>query len=391
MKGHNLYTILPYKNKLLKFKNPTSARAYYKNYSIDLLTGDSRATQIEDWLSSLEISLADEAYHKRIIHLFYELGLKFNQLESLIASDQLLAIDIQYGSVEDYVLIKNDEKISLKLYESLSFKAYEEKFNRGYRELKEGNCYQFNLTSAFKFNFKVGLTAENFISALWIEPENRGAYASATYIEFWDKLFLSNSPECLFQYDRGELVTRPIKGTLARKSSNPQEIAKLWKKLKNDKKSEAELYMIADLLRNDLCRIDKPVARVTKKKALLLVPHLIHQYSEIKVVLDKKIYIRKLIEKIFPGGSVTGAPKKRVMGILHDLEDESRNFYCGSTLLLHRKTVAASINIRSSEIDLKNANFIYRAGGGITLLSTAKDEFLEMTYKLKSTLDILTR
>ena len=93
---------------------------------------------------------------------------------------------------------------------------------------------------------------------------------------------------------------------------------------------------------------------------------------------------------MFPGGSITGAPKKRVMSILHKLEKKPRGFYCGSTLLLTPKKAQASINIRSAIFDLKTQELSYKAGGGITLLSTAQNEFLEMTYKRDSFIKLLT-
>ena len=123
---------------------------------------------------------------------------------------------------------------------------------------------------------------------------------------------------------------------------------------------------------------------------MLLVPGLIHQYSEIKVPLSQHVTLKNILEKIFPGGSITGAPKKRVMQILKKLESRSRGFYCGSTLLFSKGQIEASINIRSSVVDFKKRSLSYQAGGGITLLSQPQHEFLEMTYKHDSYIDTLT-
>ncbi|MFZ8934302.1 MAG: chorismate-binding protein, partial [Bacteriovoracaceae bacterium] len=85
-----------------------------------------------------------------------------------------------------------------------------------------------------------------------------------------------------------------------------------------------------------------------------------------------------------PGGSVTGAPKKRVLDILRQLESRDRGFYCGSTILLYKNAIAASINIRSAEIDLESNIMSYSSGGGITLLSKSSLEYKEMYKKLES-------
>ena len=390
MKGHNLYTIIPYKASLLKFSGAVSARAFYKNHYIDLLTGINHPFEIEGWLTTLDFPVLNHLQDKRFIHLFYELGFMFEGMTEEMASTELLAIDIEYANSEITTLEKNPRKINLSLIDAPHFHDYEKQFLEGYHELTEGNCYQFNLTGLYRYSFQEELASEDFIAALWREPKNRGAYASATYIEAMDKLFLSNSPECLFQYENGTLVTRPIKGTLKRKSSDEDEIKKLWRELTADKKSQAELFMIADLLRNDLSRIDLPRSVVTKKKAPLLVPGLIHQYSEISVELRAHVTLKNILQKIYPGGSITGAPKKRVMMILKRLEQRSRNFYCGSTVFFSENKIDASINIRASVIDFKNLTLSYQAGGGITLLSDVLSEFEEMTYKHDSYIDILT-
>lgn len=390
MKGHNLYTIIPYKASLLKFSDAVSARAFYKNHYIDLLTGLNHPFEIEGWLKTLDFPVLTQTHDKRFIHLFYELGFMFEGMTEEIGSDELLAVDIEYTKKEITALAADTRKIDLALIDAPHFFEYEKQFQEGYRELTEGNCYQFNLTGMYRYSFSEALTSEDFITALWREPKHRGAYASATYIEALEKLFLSNSPECLFQYENGVLVTRPIKGTLKRLTDDKDEIQKLWRELTADKKSQAELFMIADLLRNDLSRIDLPRSVVTKKKAPLLVPGLIHQYSEISVELRAHVTLKNILQKIYPGGSITGAPKKRVMMILKRLEQRSRGLYCGSTVAFSKNKIDASINIRASVIDFKNLSLTYQAGGGITLLSDVLLEFEEMTYKHDSYIDILT-
>ena len=390
VKDHSLYSVIPYKKKLVKFTHAKAARVFYKNHSIDLLNGKVISGEgISVFLERLDHPINDPEQDLRVMHLFYELGFLFENLESLVSDDDVLAMDIQYTQMSEVVFEKS-APLKLSLLRSPVYDQYERQFAEGYKNLKEGNCYQFNLTGLYEYGFFKKYLPDDFIGALWKRRSKRGAYASATYSSYLDQLFLSNSPECLFQCSGGKLVTRPIKGTFPRKDLGEKELELLWKKLVADKKSEAELYMITDLLRNDLCRIDKPTAKVLKKKAMLLVPGLIHQYSEIEVDLDPAINLKRVVEKLFPGGSITGAPKKRVMGLLFHLEKRSRGFYCGSTLLFRKGLVEASINIRSSIIDFKTRKLSYQAGGGITLLSDAKNEFEEMSYKHDSYIDTLT-
>lgn len=388
MKGHKIFSIIPYKDKLLKFDSASTARAYYRNYYVDLLSGEVVQYDFNSWIETInEIKVNSFEENVRVVHLFYELSYLVNKEFHFLNSTDLLVIDIQFEHHEE-IEYQRPKTIQLKLKEEPNLEHYKTQFNAGYAELLKGNCYQFNLTGAYKYSFDESLSANDFIFSLWKNREDRGSYGSATFIPYFNKLFISNSPECLFQFSGQTLTTMPIKGTF--KLTNKDNWKKLWKKLKSDKKSQGELFMIADLLRNDLSSIEFPKARIIKRKYPRLVPGLIHQYSQIEVELTSSVSLWRIIEKMFPGGSITGAPKKRAIRLLHSLENRERGFYCGSTLILHKEMKSASINIRSSEIDFENLSLLYQAGGGITLLSIAEEEFKEMTYKRDSFIQRLT-
>lgn len=388
MTDHNLFVIIPYKNQLIKLDKATSAKAYYRHYSVDLLSGTKSPHDFNDWVKIQQTLLMSSILKKtRVVHLFYELGHLIEKDFHLLRDDALLAIDLEF---ENYHEIAPDQKskVILELTNYPAIEDYRKAFWEGYSELLKGNCYQFNLTYPFDYTFSNKHTPEDFIFALWKNREIRGAFGSATYIPYLNKLLFSNSPECLFQFKENTISSMPIKGTILRKDN--ENWKPLWKKLISDKKNQAELYMISDLLRNDLSRIEFPRARVVKHKFPKLVPGLLHQCSQIDVELSDKVKLWQVIEKIFPGGSVTGAPKRRAMRLIDQLEKRERGFYCGSTLIFHKEMKSASINIRSSVVDFDRLSFHYQAGGGITLLSDVEEEYQEMTYKHDSFIRSLT-
>ncbi len=386
--NQSTFVVVPYKNKLLKLTNLKSGKIYYKDFYLDLVTNKRTAYSVNDWLNSLNDRINTFYNYPRIIHLFYEFGFLIESVNlNLINEETILAIDLSFEDVVDYN-IKNNQQLILRKIKEPIFKDYESRFKVGYDHLLKGNCYQFNLTEEFQFGFGHKIYAEDFINQLWMKASKRGAFGSATYIPQLEQLFLSNSPECLFQICGNELTTMPIKGTIVCEAD--RDIHKKWQELIADKKCESELYMIADLMRNDLSRIELPISEVVAKKKMLRVPKLLHQYTEIKVRLSDQVTLEKIIKNIFPGGSVTGAPKKRVMEILGEIEDHQRGFYCGSTIILMKEMKAASINIRSAMIDFKKQKLCYKAGGGITLKSEATLEFQELSYKQKSFIDLLT-
>jgi para-aminobenzoate synthetase component 1 len=385
---NNLYSIIPYKNQLIRLDEALTAVAYYPHHTIDLLTGEKKSYDFNFWIvENQNRQLVVFEKNPRVIHLFYELGFLIEKELDLLNPETLLVIDIQFKSFHE-ISPESSNAIQLQSITIPEFSDYKNCFVLGFQELLKGNCYQFNLTYPYLYKFNETLKPHDFIFSLWKSESARGAFGSATYIPFFKKLFLSNSPECLFQFKEETLTSMPIKGTFKRNETD--DWLPLWRKLLKDKKSQAELYMISDLLRNDLSQIELPVAQIIRKKFPKLVPGLLHQCSQIDVKLSSSVNLWRVIEKIFPGGSITGAPKKRAMKLIHSLEKRERGFYCGSTLILFEKMVSASINIRSSVIDFENHTLLYQAGGGITLLSDAKIEFEEMTYKHNSFIHTLT-
>lgn len=350
------------------------AHAVYLNHQIDLLTGKktldrSLESVLTEWLG---FSFSEKCSRPIFAYLFYELGHIFESSSKL--SDQtLLAVFIEYEKLISY-RVENSRELYFENIYSPDFASYEQAFNKGYDHLLKGNCYQFNLTYPFIYKSEGELRSADFLGAL----KSASPYAHACDLEELGISIFSNSPESLFERE-GEhtLVTRPIKGTLAKGQGSAEALSMSTKDM-------AELDMITDLLRNDLNRIERASAKVRARHKLLEVPGLYHQYSEVALDVRKGLELKKIVTSLFPSGSVTGAPKKRVMEILADLEETPRGIYCGSTLFALEGTLRASVNIRTALYDHKEKKLEYHAGGGCTLLSSAANEYEEMKAKVAS-------
>ncbi|WP_127714789.1 chorismate-binding protein [Halobacteriovorax sp. HLS] len=376
--------------KFTRYSKPLKAKAYYLNHYIDLLTGAShpfKFDQFKEYLETIKLQTT-EFEAKRIFHLFYEAGYEFNDLE-FSSDDTLLVLELEYERQDKWTPITSSTEISLRPLKGVHKRKYKEDFKKVQRHLKNGDCYQVNLTYDFEFAINEDYSADDICSKLWAKRENISPYAHATFVEELDLLLLSNSPECLFnsRVESTEPViwSMPIKGTLPRTENWKRD----WEKLLSSNKDQAELNMITDLLRNDLTRIELSASRVVKKNEPLLVPKIIHQYSLITTRLSQDANLLKVVRAMFPGGSITGAPKLKVMQIIKDIEKRNRGAYCGSTILMANRMCNSSINIRTAVVDLKNRKLNYSAGGGITLLSNCEDEFLEMHLKKDSFIKIL--
>ena len=370
---------------VLELDRPTKAYIYYRYKRLNLITGFPESYAIEEFAKTLESLPLQEAVKKPLVyHFYYEFGLMEQGLGHLVDSESPLVIEIEYQRSKKRPPSKpRISQLNLKILERPTWSEYKVAFQKIQEELSQGNCYQVNLTYPFDFMTEEVLDPRD-IADYFFYQDNLAAYAHSTF--FGEEMILSNSPECLFHYRDQEIFTMPIKGTIKRQGKSWKSI---WMKMQDDKKEEGELLMITDLLKNDLNRLDVPSARVIKLRAPLLVPGLLHQYSLIALKLKNKISLDVVMKSLFPGGSITGAPKKRVMEIIGDTERYKRNIYCGSTLLCIGKKKVASINIRTASIHLEERVWRYGAGSGLTLLSRPVNEFKEMEEKVESFLKLL--
>lgn len=373
------------KNTILELDRPLKAYIYYRHTRMNLLTGFPESYEITQFQRKLEdLTLQESVKHPTVYHFYYQYGLLDKDLDYLIDNDQPFVVEIEYQRSSKKAPRKPKlSELPLQTLERPSWSEYKEAFGKVQEQLLDGNCYQVNLTYPFDFMTEEVLDPRD-IADFFFAQKNLGAYAHSTFMG--DEMILSNSPECLFQYKDNQVFTMPIKGTL---KSEGKDIKALWKQMLSSKKEEGELLMITDLLKNDLNRLDRPAAEVIKLRAPLRVPGLLHQYSLLSLDLRRPVSIAKTMDALFPGGSITGAPKKRVLEIIGDVERYKRGIYCGSTLLMYGKKKVASINIRTANINLEERIWRYGAGGGVTLLSKPVEEFTEMELKVSSFLKIL--
>lgn len=369
---------------VLELTQAKSAYVYYRTRRMNLLTGFPEAWPLKNFLAELEsVKLQTKVKDPRVYHFNYELGLILAGLGHFVNEEVPLAVVIEYGKAKKRAPRRPRlPRLHLKNLERPTWSEYKLAFGRIQEHLLSGNCYQVNLTYPYDFETEDLLDPRDIAEFFHSRP-GLGGYAHTTY--FLEGMLVSNSPECLFHYEKGKLFTMPIKGTVKRQKNWKKQ----WKELLKDKKQEGELLMIVDLLRNDLNRLDRPVTRVRKLRAPLLVPGLLHQYALLEVEVKREVTLLKTLECLFPGGSITGAPKKNVMQIIEEVERHRRGPYCGSTLLCLGEKKIASINIRTAQVAPEERLWRYGAGGGITLLSKQVEEFQEMEAKLNSFLTLL--
>jgi para-aminobenzoate synthetase component I len=216
--------------------------------------------------------------------------------------------------------------------------------------------------------------------------ERSGGDHSA-FLEFDDWQIASISPESFLRIDGTRCETRPVKGTRPRGVDASQDAA-LERALRGSAKDQAENVMIVDLVRNDLTAtaVDGSV-RVEALCEVERTASVMHLVSVITSRVRPDVRLVDVLVSCFPGGSVTGAPKRRAMEIIDRLEHAPRGFYCGSVFAWEpaSKHLASSIAIRTATIHRGVAR--YGAGGAVTLASDPAQEAAETIVKAQPFLD----
>ena len=244
-------------------------------------------------------------------------------------------------------------------------------------EIRAGEIYQVNL--ARFLNRKVeGMAPWEFFRWLW----RIGQAPRSFFYRAGDKTLVGASMELFLGIEGSRIVTQPIKGTRGREANREgDERAAL--ELGTNPKEVAELIMITDLLRNDLgavCEYGSVQARDLVRRRSY--SHVHHLYSTVEGRLRIGIGSVQAVRDCLPGGSVTGAPKRRAVQILKKLEVEPRGHYTGAVGYFgYDGTARFSMGIRMAEIQGNQVRC--GVGSGITAASDPEGEYEETRIKAR--------
>ena len=261
----------------------------------------------------------------------------------------------------------------------LSNSEYKSAFQKIKNYIALGQSYQvnysFRLRSFFEFDswslFRQMIYAQG-------GPAYKGVYGA--YIETENWLLCSASPELFFKLNHNELFSRPMKGTIARGLYLAEDYSQA-ELLKSSHKDRAENSMIVDMVRNDLGRIAS-LGQVSLSRLFYLerYPSLWQMLSEVRCCTDAGLF--EILAALFPPASVTGAPKKRTMEIISELEKERREIYTGTIGLWGPGRKAQfNVAIRTAWINKQTREARYGIGSGIVWDSKEELEWKECKIK----------
>jgi para-aminobenzoate synthetase component 1 len=265
---------------------------------------------------------------------------------------------------------------------NLDFSAYAQAFNTVQDFIRAGDCYQINLA----MRFAAPCAGHPWPLYQALRKRNPAPYAG--WLNFPFAQVLSSSPECFLKLEAGKATSRPIKGTRPR-GQDAEADARLAEELAASPKDRAENLMIVDLLRNDLGKVCEPgsiqVPDLFQVERFATVHHLV---STVTGRLARGRGAVDLLAAAFPGGSITGAPKRRAMEIIESLEPHRRGVYCGAIGYIGFDG-DMELNIAIRTLVCSHGEIRYWAGGGLVADSNVGAEYQECLDKGRAMQEVL--
>jgi para-aminobenzoate synthetase len=261
--------------------------------------------------------------------------------------------------------------------------SYAAAFAAVQEQLRRGNSYETNLTYRMQIESDAGPVA-TYRRLRRLSPAPYAALVR--HGEVWA---LSSSPErfATIRADR-TLETRPIKGTTPR-DPDPVRDRAAAARLQAEPKFVGENLMIVDLLRNDMSQVCLPgTVEVTDLMHVESYPSVHQLITTITGRLADGVGTLDALAALFPGGSMTGAPKLRTMEIIADVETSPRGVYSGAIgWLLDDGSADLGIVIRT--LVRQGGRYLLGTGGGITVRSDCDEEYAETEWKAHALLEAL--
>lgn len=284
------------------------------------------------------------------------------KLSNINPKDLLYSVNGTTNAKEN---IANKEQLSFDI-KPVNKKRYTLAFNQVQSHIHHGDSFLLNLTMPSKiesnYNLKDIFFASKAKYKLWLRDN-----------------FVVFSPEIFVQTKGSTICSFPMKGTIDASLPHAEE------RLLNSEKELAEHFTIVDLIRNDLSMVAKNI-KVEKfrfiEKIITNKGELLQMSSKISGELPDNFRknIGTIISKMLPAGSISGAPKKKTLEIIEDIEKYDRGYYTGIFGIFDGKNIDSGVMIRFIEqVDNK---LIYKSGGGITAKSNVLEEYDELIKKV---------
>ena len=250
----------------------------------------------------------------------------------------------------------------------------------------EGEFYEINYCIEFSTDAKSFNPLDCYLRLNALSP-----MPFSTFMRIGDVYLICASPERFIKKDSDTIISQPIKGTI-RRSFDKKEDDALKATLKNSEKERAENLMIVDLVRNDLAKSAQAGSvRVDELFGIYTFKRVHQMISTVSAKHNQEISTTDIIKHAFPMGSMTGAPKVRVMQEIESLEHSARGLYSGAVgYFSPGQDFDFNVVIRSIIYNSETGKISFHVGSAITYDSDPEYEYNECLLKAESLLEVLS-
>lgn len=256
--------------------------------------------------------------------------------------------------------------------------TYLENVRRVLDYIRAGDVYQINYTQ------RVYFTCPGDPFNLYLRLKEIQPVAYAAFINTGKGVVISGSPELFLRLKDGKILSKPMKGTRKR-SSDASIDRRLRQELQESEKDRAENTMIVDLMRNDLGRFCQFGSVYVPRLYVVEAYDTVYQMvSYVTGRIRSNTRFPDIIRATFPPGSITGAPKKRAMEIIYELEPHQRGVYCGAIGYFFQDKMVLNVAIRT--LELHDGRGVLGVGGGIVADSDPELEYEESILKARASM-----
>ncbi len=286
-----------------------------------------------------------------------------------------------FNNISAGILRKLSPTNNLEIKARIDRQTYIETIEILRNHILRGDCYEINYCMEFYAENAVINPLDIYWQLSIVSPNPFSCFYKVN-----DKFLLCASPERFIKKEGNKIISQPIKGTIARNNADKTADEANKKTLYESSKERSENVMVVDLIRNDLSKICRENSvTVEELFGIYTFPQLHQMISTIKGELDENIDFTSILQAMFPAGSMTGAPKKRVMQLIEQYEQTKRGIFSGAVgYISPEKNFDFNVVIRSIMYNQGSGYLSYQVGSGITFYSNAAEEYQECLLKAKA-------
>ncbi|MDB5232832.1 MAG: Aminodeoxychorismate synthase [Chitinophagaceae bacterium] len=275
---------------------------------------------------------------------------------------------------------------AIQIQSRISKQEYIENVKHILAHIHRGDCYELNYCQEFFAKNVMISPVDIYLDLCRLSPA-----PFAVFYKVNNAFLISASPERFLRKQEREIYSQPIKGTIGRDVNSEIADEKLKQQLYNSDKERSENVMVVDMVRNDLSKIcEEGTVTVKELYGIYTFPQVHQMISTIKGNLKGGVQFDDILKATFPMGSMTGAPKKRVVELIRQYEPTERGIYSGTVgYISPGGDFDFNVIIRSIIYDEKNKCIRYAAGGGITFNSDPEKEYEESLLKASAIKKVL--